>query len=204
MEDVTISLTKNFVLFSKEEVEGKKIFDEKSLICIKHLKLICTKGSSFQNLIAHTHGMLNALKEYLSYEEDASTKLQCFQLLANLCVQNQKVQRLIWDSCGALIMENLNSNESKFVNIAAMIIYNIYFNKSSEIEMKKVIENCLHHYDSFLQNSTNPLPEFVHILLDHFICGTDEIGEAYEHLNSHEKKLFLFYIHDHIENESNK
>lgn len=210
LEDVTISLTKNFVSLhislKSGQIDTVK-FNEMLLVCIKHLKTACTKGSSFQNLILNTHGMLETLREILksdeSYEKDL--KLKLFQLLANISVQNEKAQRKIWTEANEQLLEKLNeSNDLGYVNVAAMMIYNMILSGIASEHKEEILKCALHQYDNLLKSQLPTLPDFVHILLDHFICTDEESIELYDKLNRELQKVFLCYVHDYVENETNE
>jgi hypothetical protein len=206
LEDVTISLTKNFVIlttcFKTGCIEAIK-FKEHSLNCIKYLKIICSKGCSFQNLIANTNGMLESVKFILQSDLDEDVKLRSFQLLANLCVQNERAQKKLWTELSALIMDRFNSDDTAHINVSAMIIYNIMLHNSEIIDKNLVLTDSLSHYDKFLKEDSPKVPDYFHILLEYFICEFNEIVVAYENLDDDLKKIFLYYLHDHVEHESN-
>lgn len=206
LEDVTISLTKNFVILTTCFKTGSVNilnFKEHSLNCIKYLKIICSKGSSFQNLIANTNGMLESVKIILESGCDEEVKLRSFQLLANLCVQNERAQKKLWTELSALIMDKFNSNDTAYINVSAMIIYNILLHNLDIIDKNLVLTDSLSHYDKFLKEESPKVPDYFHILLEYFICEFNEIVVAYENLEDDLKKIFLYYLHDHVEHESN-
>ncbi|KAG5675809.1 hypothetical protein PVAND_005681 [Polypedilum vanderplanki] len=207
LEDVTISLTKKFIqnlMNFKDTTISEETFKEISLNCIKHLKVSCTKGPSFQNLIINTNGMLESLKEMLKNEEKKfdNVKTKVFELIANLCVKNEKCQKKIWNEVNELIICELTSSNVQNVNISAMIIYNIKIGINENIEIEQALNVALDHYDNFLKNNIS-MPDFLHILLDYFICSCDVV-QSYKKLTSEKQRIFLYYVNDYIENESNQ
>jgi hypothetical protein len=209
LEDVTISLTKKFIQnlsnLKNMQIDENK-FNEISQNCIKHLKISCTKGPSFQNLIVNTNGMLESLREILQNKEckfDADVRLKSFQLLANLCVKNEKSQRRIWKEASELIIHQLRSSEVQFANIAAMITYNIILGIKEDIDFGTVLGVSLDHYNNFLKINS-ALPDFTPILLEFFVCLYDGIVQLFEQLSPDKQRIFLYYVNDHVENESNE
>lgn len=194
LEDTTISLSRKFVSSSKEIEKSRDIL----LSCIKELKNLCTKGSSLQNLIANTNGMIISLKSIVETCTDDDLKLKSFQLIANVCVQNKKVQSKVHDELGELIMKQINSEDLKFVNVASMLIHNMLLNGIS-IDIQRVLNMCLNQTQNL-----DPVPDFLHILLDHFICSYKDIVGEYKTLDDEIKKNFLLYVNDHVINESNE
>lgn len=191
LEDTTISLSRKFVSSSKDIEKAR----ENLLMCIKELKVLCTKGPTFQNLIAHTNGMISSLKSILESSTDEELKLKSFQLVANVCVQNKKAQLKVHDELEELIAVQLGSNDTNFVNVASMIAHNMLLNKIA-IDNNRILTVCLNQS----QDLDQP-PDFLHILLDHFICSHNDIVGEYKTLDDKSKRNFLLYAHDHVTNE---
>jgi len=147
--------------------------------------------------------MLESVKIILESDVDEDVKLRSFQLLANLCVQNERAQKKLWTDLSALIMDRFNSNETAYINVSAMIIYNIMLHNLEIIDKNLVLTDSLSHYDKFLKEDSPKVPDYFHILLEYFICEFNEIVVAYENLDDDLKKIFLYYLHDHVEHESN-
>ena len=147
--------------------------------------------------------MLESVKLIFEADCDESIKLRSFQLLANLSVQNERAQKKLWTELSALIMDRFNSNDAEYINVSAMIIYNTILNNSEIIDKSKVLTDSLSHYDQFLKEESPKVPDFFHILLEYFICEFSEIVVAYENLEDDLKKIFLYYLHDHLDHESN-
>lgn len=147
--------------------------------------------------------MLESVKLILESDVDEDVKLRSFQLLANLCVQNERAQKKLWTDLSALIMDRFNSDDTAYINVSAMIIYNIMLHNSDIIDKNLVLTDSLSHYDKFLKEDSPKVPDYFHILLEYFICEFNEIVVAYENLDDDLKKIFLYYLHDHVEHESN-
>lgn len=129
-------------------------------------------------------------------------ELKCFQLVANICVQNQKTQEKILSLFENEIMLRLESDDSKLLNVASMIIFNMLLN-DIELNESRIFEILVGHIEIHLKNTETPLPEFLGILLDHMICEHPRIVEVYESLNQDQQLLVLYYILDHIKDEDN-
>lgn len=188
----------------QEEIEDIKLMikillissDESELIVsMKKLNAYCAKGSPFQNLIADESAILETLTRRMN-EKDCDLKLRTFQLIANLCVQNKSVQEVVWNKTGERILEELKSNNQKYVNIAAMIIHNMILNETKIVSTLSILETSLEQTFNL-----NPLPDFLHILLDHIILTDEEIIKHYNSLDDEHKKKFLIYIHDFVQND---
>lgn len=211
MEDSTIFVAKNFIqILQHAENESKvkdAVFEELFLECIKHLKVMCTKGTSFQNLIANTNGMMQSLHKII-YNQISdfppNLELKSFQLLANLSVNNKWSQEKIWTSMNEIIIKKFDSDDNSHANVAAMIIYNLVLSKVSQLNMQQIVEISIRHYDKFLKNTSKPLPDFIHILMEFMICKNSDILEVYHKLEPQNLKTFLYYIQDHMETDSSE
>lgn len=190
-----------------QELDQKELLNELILECIKHMKIMCTKGPSLQNLIVNTKGMLQSLKNVSSGKFASISsilELKCFQLIANLCVKNEWSQEKIWTSMSDVVLAKFESNDNSFVNVSAMVVYNMVLSKMSQLEPQQVVKISLKHFKTFLETPTNSLPDFVHILMDYLICKSCEALETYKQLEPEDQKTALYYIHDHIDDESNE
>lgn len=186
--------------------DSRQSFDEFILECIKHLKVMCTKGPTFQNLIINTTGMIHALNEVLSGTSSVSKHLEIkfFQLIANLCVNNKYSQEKIWNSMSCLIVEKLSSDDVGFVNVAAMITYNVILSEAAQVDLTLIARLNINHFESFLKSPEKPLPDFIHILLEHLLCKSAAFVEIYKQLEPEQQKSALYFIHDYVEDESNE
>lgn len=195
------------MIIAKNDEIAPEFFDLLTNECIRYLKVMCTKGSTFQNLIVNTTGMLAALNSILKgniHNASDDIEIRTFQLIGNLCVQNKITQEKIWNSLKETIIEKFEMSEGPFINVGAMIIYNLILSGSPSLDQRQVLSICLSHYQNFLNQSTTSLPDFVLVLMDFMICANDKIVEIYKDLGTADIKNLLFYIHDHIENESSE
>lgn len=209
MEDSTIFVAKNFIeIWKQPDISSKDVtFEELVLECIKHLKIMCTKGPSFQKLIVNTTGMLQTLRNIVSHEGDkfsSNSQLKCFQLVANLCVKNPCTQEKIWAEMNELVTSQLRNKDFQFVNVASMIVYNMILSKQPALDVGAIIKITLNLYQNFLKEPTSSLPDFLHIMMDHVICKSPGGSDVYKNLTPADQKICLYYIHDYVEEEANE
>lgn len=205
MEDSTIFVTKNFIqILSRSDAEPT-VVGELILECIKHLKLMCSKGSSFQNLIVNTAQMIpSLLNVLLSGSKNVSRihQLKTFQLVANICVQNQFSQGKIWGDLQDVIIARLEGDDKDFTNVAAMITYNMILSELPDVDQLQIFKISLRHFS--LATPANPLPDFIHILMDFMLCKSENCLELYKQLGPEDQKTALYYIQDYVEEETNE
>lgn len=174
---------------------------------MKYLKVMCTKGPTLQNLVVNTTGSLSALTDVTTGKfSNLSPELEIkgFQLIANLIVKNETSQDKIWNFMSDVILAKLESDDTAFVNVAAMIVYNLALSKRQQLDKHKIFKVCQDHYKSFLNQPSNQIPDFVHILLDFLLCKTSDGVEIFIKLEPGDQKTALYYIQDYVENEFNE
>lgn len=176
----------------KSLIERLKLCEnEQEMIAgIKELNVLCTKGQINQTLIASEH---ETLKKIIKSNENQEVTIKAFQLLANICVQNSTAQKLVWDSCSDLIMLHLNSSNYKFVNVSAMILHNMLLSGTNSININLVLSSCIEQAFKL-----DPIPDFLHILLDHLICEKNIV----ECIEEKDQKNFLHYVFNHVQNDT--
>lgn len=151
--------------------------------------------------------MQHSLKEVIAGKFANISKnidLKCFQLIANLCVQNEFTQAKIWNLMSDVVIGKLKCDDNSFVNVAAMIIYNIILSKASDVDQREIVNISLGHYRNFIKTPSNSLPDFLHILMDFMICESENILEIYKEMEPENQKTLLYYINDHIEDDSSR
>lgn len=102
-----------------------------------------------------------------------------------------------------LIVEKLKCDDAGFINVAAMIIYNIVLSETTEMDLLRIAQECLKHFESFLTTPEKPLPDFVHILLESLLCKSYTSVDIYKQLEPEQQKTSLYFIHDFVSEESN-
>lgn len=188
--------------------EEKKFTDELVLELVKFLKILCSKGRELQSTIASTPNMLAMINEIIigkNYSEvSRNVQIKSFQLVANLCVDNIETQEIIWDFMGSVIKMKLECDDKDFVNVAAMILHCMVLSNHSKLNQLELLKTSLSHFKLFLEEPSNVVPDFIHILLDHLICTNPNALDLYNQLEAEGKKMALYYIHDYVDIESNE
>lgn len=201
MENSINFTVKYFVKYLESEVDSEKeLFNES----VKYLKITCTKGTLFQNIIMNAENFLESLKTSLENEKPNVNKLKSLQLLANLCVNNPENQNKLWMTMKDVLIENYEKGDEKTIEVTGMIIYNTILGKSCSVDERNVATISLQHYEKYLENTDNTFPDFSQILLEHFICNCKWIVEYFKKLEPANQINLLYFVNDHIENESNK
>lgn len=173
------------------------------------LKQACTKGAPTQLQIVNTEGLLEALKNINIGKFDTKfinpkADLEALELISNLAVQNHQTQDIIWNFMGEVILMKLECKEIPLIKVAAMILYNMMFDKKGEpwtnrFDKPKILTTCLGHLKYFLENPhTYEVPDFVCILHDFMILNSNEAHETYKQLDLEYQNLCLYYILDYI------
>lgn len=184
--------------------------EEQIIRCLKLLKSSCARGNKFQNSIIDLPNLLSTLKSILLDDEAnlnqyKSLKMNCMQLTANLCVQNEDIQKRVWNEMNSFIMEKLRSPDSPYNNISAMITYNIFLSNNQDIIMNStVLLQYLLNNVSECSGSELKLNEFICIFLEHMITNDNDILETYKLLGESERLTFLNYIIDFVKQPDTK
>lgn len=155
-------------------------------------------------MITNTYGFIESAKNIMQCNCDENIKLNMFQLIANLGVQNQKVQKRLWNELNELLLAKFSSEDNRFVNVSAMIIHNMILNSPGLIDDKEVLKESLKQYRRYLSTPPLVVPDFLHVLLEYFICEHPEIDSCYEKLSDNLRVVFLYFIQDHVEDENNR
>lgn len=168
-------------------LEESKYFDETIMELVKFMKILCSRGREFQAAIVSTPNMLSTLNDIIIGKKynDVSRNIQIksFQLVANLCVDNFDTQQTIMDSMNSLIYSKLECDDKEFINVAAMILHCMVLSNHSDVNQVEILKTSLKHFKLFLDQPTNVVPDFVHILLDHLICTNSSALELYNQLH---------------------
>lgn len=191
-------------------VKTNDLEEEQFILCLKLLKSSCARGSKFQNIIIDIPKLLSTLKSILLDEEAnldqyKSLKMNCMQLTANLCVQNEDIQKRVWNEMNSFILEKLRSPDSPYNNISAMITYNIFLSNNQDmmINSTMLLQYLLNNV-SECSGSELKLNEFICIFLEHMITDYKDILETYKKLGDSERLTFLNYIIDFVKQTDTK
>lgn len=184
---------------SSNEVQSK--------IAMKSLNLLkrsCALGETFQNEIIGKKNFLSAVKAILEDEAiPESVRINCLQLLANLCVQNRLNQEAILRELKDFLLKSIESN-CCFTNAATMIVYNAFIYKAElGLEVDELLEVLLANVESnrLAQRET---PEFVSIFVEYLACESNEIVDHYEKVSFEKRILFLRYLIEYVRQDDRR
>lgn len=178
------------------------ISDELCYECCRLLRNSCAVGETVQNQIAafelDSSTIFESINVLLFGQSMLSpkTRKMCWQFMANLCVQNESTQHLIWHKCIAPLLPQLkcvcqteNSRE------CTMILYNLFIREIlSTNDVKNVVELLL---QCFLDRHENN--DFHQLFMEHLITKYRSIAPVYDRLSPSDKRLhIIYYIADHM------
>lgn len=179
-----------------------QIVDELSYECCRLLRNSCAVGKPVQNQIAafelDSHTIFDAINLLLFDQPllTQKTRKMCWQFVANLCVQNDSTQRLIWHKCIAPLLPQLNCVcQTENGRECTMILYNLLISEIlSSSDVKIVIEILL---QCFLDRHENN--DFHQLFMEHLITKYRSIAPVYDQLSPADKRLqLIYYISDHM------
>lgn len=176
------------------------------------LRNSCAIGQSIQTFIIglqnDSQNVLQAITLILSKTLDLEdkTRKMAWQLLANLGVQNEKTQQLIWNDCIKGLLNKFKcACESEHSGEFTMILYNLFLasfmNADDQTRIVEFLMECLSSTsDHNLQQN-----EFHQIFMENLITQCTDIEEIYEKLASSADRLrLLYYINDHAGRENHQ
>ncbi|KAL1395936.1 hypothetical protein pipiens_010877 [Culex pipiens pipiens] len=181
--------------------------DTQNKIALKSLNLLkrsCALGETFQNEIIGKKNFLSGLKTILEDEAiPENVRINCLQLLANLCVQNRLNQEAILRELKDFLLKSIESN-CCFTNAATMIVYNAFIYKAElGMEVDELLEVLLTNVESnrLAQRET---PEFVSIFVEYLACESNEIVDHYEKVSFEKRILFLRYLIEYVRQDDRR
>ncbi|XP_038104071.1 ataxin-10 [Culex quinquefasciatus] len=184
---------------SSNEVQNK--------IALKSLNLLkrsCALGETFQNEIIAKKNFLSGLRTILEDEAiPENVRINCLQLLANLCVQNRLNQEAILRELKDFLLKSVENN-CCFTNAATMIVYNAFIYKAElGMEVDELLEVLLTNVESnrLAQRDT---PEFVSIFVEYLACESNEIVDHYEKVSFEKRILFLRYLIEYVRQDDRR
>lgn len=187
---------------SSQEPEAKR---EHLLETLKVLKSSCVKGVQFQEVLAKNRNLLDAVDKFLGNDAPDlhPIRVSAAQLVANVCVYNADMQKLIWERFKTRIIDGLLDSDSKISNVWAMIAYNIRINDTNHQLMDGSLEDMLCRILRRIESGSE-LPEFVNLLLEFYITRGKQTVDYYARLNDSEKMGLIYYVADFVKDERNK
>lgn len=184
------------------ETSEAAVIDELTYECCRLLRNSCAIGKLVQNQLAafelDSQTIFKPINVLLLHQLPVSqkTRKMCWQFVANLCVQNESSQHLIWIKCIGLLLPQLNCVcQTENSRECTMILYNLFISKILNTnDVKNVVEillQCfLEHHDS---------TDFHQLFMEHLITMYRSIAPVYDRLMPADKRLYLiYYIDDHM------
>ena len=180
--------------------------------CFRLFRKICTLGKEIQiKTLALIKNDLNNLMPFLLNELPINVALSdafkqqwpeamklCWQLLANMTVNNVRCQIVIWNKFKETLLVSIQKADNDNIDICLMIVYNIYL--SSEIYdmdeslMKMLLQSLRREIDTKKVCAS----DFLHIFLEHFITRHDKIVPIYLSLTTEDRLLLIYFIADYL------
>lgn len=183
------------------------VTDEIIYECCRLLRNSCATGQSIQTQIANVksefssifHSINRILLKSSSKLSNKSRKM-CWQFIANLGVQNEVTQQIIWNECiEHLITEYHCVCDSENSREMTMILYNIFSNSFiKRKDAKKITEFLLECHSTAAPKHDLENNDFHQIFMEHLIRNYRDVAAIYDKLTPPEKRLaLLYYIVDH-------
>lgn len=182
-------------------------FDEIIYECCRLLRNSCAINQRLQTQIVQFsldgQCMFRPINLLLMSTAKVSSRTQkmCWQMVANLGVQNELTQREIWSKCIEPLIGQLNcvcytGNDRE----CTMILYNSCISEILNAnDVRRIVELllecvCNHEYQHSLANN-----DFHRLFMEHLITKYRSIVQIYDRIVPHEKRLHLiYYIVDHM------
>uniref|UniRef100_A0A1I8NXU2 Ataxin-10 n=1 Tax=Stomoxys calcitrans TaxID=35570 RepID=A0A1I8NXU2_STOCA len=180
---------------------------------LRSLRNLCARGSQVQCLIATNQYLQEFLHKLLfnsAYFDDQDLQKQIqtisWQLMANVCVNNDQTQTVVWQHHGAGILYvccDLQKPLDRNIDICLMIVYNIMkLRGESVLPYPVVLKTVVSVWRKILEQKSHSQFEFLHFIFEEFLVK-DGRGcvRSYAQLDSAERLAFLDYVHNYISND---
>lgn len=189
--------------------QNSRHFDEIIYECGRLLRNSCADKQlqmQLTNFSLHGQSILQPINVVLVVKDgtiSSRTQKMCWQMLANLCVQNEMAMREIWCNC----LERLvGAIEVKCVcctghgREGTMILYNLLISEILNVnDVRRIVElllECVCNRDQQHDLAGN---DFHQLFMEHIITKYRSIVPVYDQIVPHEKRLHLiYYIADHM------
>lgn len=175
------------------------------------LRNSCAIGSKIQtdilNFQVDSCNVLQSIELILSKSLATEPKCRkiCWQLLANLGVQNEDTQKRIWEDCIRNLITHFECVcDSDHYEEFTMILYNLaltsFISSDDLTQIAKFLLNCVsNESDHELQRN-----EFHQIFMEHLLTSVTCIAVIYEQLSPEHRLRLLYYINDHLDQENHQ
>lgn len=176
------------------------------------LRNSCAVGQTIQmfiiNLQNDSENVLQAITMILSKTLDLEAKTQkmAWQLLANLGVQNETTQQIIWNDCiKGLLTKFKCVCEIEHSGEFTMILYNLFLAEFMNVDDQRRIAEFMMECLSSTSEHDLQQNEFHQIFMEHLITQCANIEDIYEKFTSSAERLrLLYYINDHVGRENHQ
>lgn len=175
------------------------------------LRNSCAIGPTIQAHILSVqvddHSILQSLELVLSRSlaARATCRKVCWQLLANLGVQNEQTQRRIWEDSVRNVLTNFECVcKSEHSEEFTMILYNLaltsFITPDDMTRIVRFLLNCLSsESDHELERN-----EFHQLFMEHLLTSVAGVEVIYEQLTTEHRLRLLYYINDHLDQENHQ
>lgn len=173
--------------------------------CLVMLKRFSARGELFQNAIVSRENFLERIRDILKNENGIipeNVLTNCFELLANLCVQNKSNQERIITYMQTFLLNNVSSN-GMYSNASAMILYNGFIYKSVNLPVHEILNRLLDNVEANSEAKTD-LPDHVCIMLEYLITESNEVVRGLEKIEFGKKLLLFRYLIEYMRQEDRR
>lgn len=134
-------------------------------------------------------------------KEDDSKFL--WQFIANLCVQNEYTQTIVYDNLGEFIMTScLEQTIDETTNIKLMILYNIHTSDGDVLSDSTAFSFITKVWSRIIDQHNDSNLEFLHLFFEHFLVNYHWTVKSYASLPTDQKTVVLKYILSYLQNSS--
>lgn len=191
-------------LVSPDSTHSNEIIYE----CCRLLRNSCAVDKHLQMQMAQFsldgHSIFQPINVILMSNGKLSPRTQkmCWQMLANLGVQNEVVQREIWRNCMEPLIGHLQcvcqtGNDRE----CTMILYNLCISEILNVnDVRRIVEillECVCNQQEYEHGLANN--DFHRLFMEHIITKYRSVVPVFDRIVPHEKRLHLiYYIADHM------
>ncbi|XP_065367685.1 ataxin-10 [Calliphora vicina] len=182
---------------------------------LRILRNLCARGCNIQSQIASNEDFQQFLQNLLfakapSNIDESIPQLQKigWQLMANIIVNNEETQAMVWRNHGNNILQQCMDTEKTLdrnVDVMLMIVYNVMKPTSGEslVQLPLVLKTILFVWHSILEQKCSLQFDFLHFIFEEFLVkdGRNTI-KCYAQLTTTERLTFLDYLLNYLRQDS--
>ncbi|XP_061399746.1 ataxin-10, partial [Musca vetustissima] len=181
---------------------------------LRYLRNLCARGPSVQCSIATNqylqeflHNLLFNTEYYGDEDLHKQVRTITWQLMANVIVNNEETQSLVWHYHGAAILQmccNLQKLLDRNVDISLMIVYNVMKCKGETVlPYPHVLKAVANVWRKILEQKCPLQFEFLHFIFEEFLVKDGRsCVRSYAQLETEEKLALLDYLLNYLSNDS--